>query len=83
MAVLSHLFIFYCYKRLYLYTCTLLDKLLKKDFFFHLAVTYIDKMVGEVLDSVVENGLSENTIISLIGDHGWTLGENQVRYNFL
>ena len=35
-------------------------------------------MIGEVLNAVVENGLSENTIISLIGDHGWTLGENQV-----
>ena len=30
------------------------------------------------MDAVVENDLSENTIISLIGDHGWTLGENQV-----
>ena len=35
-------------------------------------------MIGEVLNAVVENGLAENTIISLIGDHGWTLGENQV-----
>ena len=46
--------------------------------FFHLAVTYIDELIGKVLDAVVENDLSENTIISLIGDHGWTLGENQV-----
>ena len=41
-------------------------------------MTYVDDLIGEVLDSLVKNGLANNTIVSLIGDHGWTLGENQV-----
>ena len=46
---------------------------------FFAAVTYVDDLIGEVLEAVVDNDLDENTIIALIGDHGWTLGENQVR----
>ena len=49
---------------------------------FFAAVTYVDDLIGEVLEAVVENDLDENTIIALIGDHGWTLGENQVRTPF-
>ena len=49
---------------------------------FFAAVTYVDDLIGEVLEAVVENDLDENTIIALIGDHGWTLGENQVRMPF-
>jgi hypothetical protein len=41
-------------------------------------VTYIDDLIGEVLRSLIENGLEHNTIVSLISDHGWSLGEHQV-----
>ena len=34
-------------------------------------------LIGEVLKSLVKNGFGENTIVTLIGDHGWMLGENQ------
>ena len=50
---------------------------------FFAAVTYVDDLIGEVLEAVVDNDLDENTIIALIGDHGWTLGENQVRISIL
>lgn len=45
------------------------------------AVTYIDDLVGQLLRSLVDNGYGDNTIVTLIGDHGWMLGENQVRKN--
>ena len=41
-------------------------------------MTYIDDLIGDVLKSLVENGFGDNTIVTLIGDHGWMLGENQV-----
>ncbi len=43
-----------------------------------LAVTYVDNLIGEVLQSLVANGLADNTIVTLFGDHGWSLGEHQV-----
>ena len=42
------------------------------------AVTYVDDLIGEVLRSLVSNGFGDNTIVTLLGDHGWNLGENQV-----
>ena len=63
-------------------SCTLnfylqLQRAIKHIFFT--AVTYVDEMIGQVLHSLVENGHGDNTIVTLIGDHGWMLGENQVR----
>ena len=42
------------------------------------AVTYIDDLVGEVLQSLLRSGLEDKTVVSIIGDHGWSLGEHQV-----
>lgn len=39
-------------------------------------VTYIDMQIGNILDELKDLGLSNNTVISFIGDHGWHLGEN-------
>ena len=46
-------------------------------------MTYIDDLIGDVLKSLVENGFGDNTIVTLIGDHGWMLGENQVRIRIM
>ena len=39
-------------------------------------VTHSDDLVGRVLDRMEELGLSENTYIVILGDHGFLLGEN-------
>ena len=43
---------------------------------YYAAVSYVDALVGRVLDSLDTEGLSENTIVVLIGDHGFNLGEH-------
>jgi arylsulfatase A-like enzyme len=40
------------------------------------AVSFIDNLVGRVLGSLHELGLAENTVVVLLGDHGWHLGEH-------
>ncbi|XP_022099061.1 iduronate 2-sulfatase-like [Acanthaster planci] len=39
--------------------------------------SYIDYQVGRVLSTLEEEGLADNTIIALLGDHGWQLGEHE------
>lgn len=39
------------------------------------AISYIDAQIGKVIHSLEEQGLAENTIIVLWGDHGWHLGD--------
>ncbi len=38
-------------------------------------VRYTDRQVGKVLDALEEQGLADNTVVVLWGDHGWFLGE--------
>jgi len=42
---------------------------------YYAAVSMIDAQIGRLLDALEENGLAENTIVILWGDHGWKLGE--------
>lgn len=42
---------------------------------YYAAVSMIDAQVGKILDALDENGLTENTIIVLWGDHGFKIGE--------
>lgn len=39
-------------------------------------VSYIDTLIGRLLDGLEERGLAENTIVVLWGDHGWHLGDH-------
>ena len=40
------------------------------------SISYIDHLVGRVVDKLEELGLADNTVISFLGDHGWQLGEH-------
>ncbi|KAK7865418.1 hypothetical protein R5R35_012785 [Gryllus longicercus] len=40
------------------------------------AVSYVDDLIGHLLNAVRENGYFDNTIIVLIGDHGWSMAEH-------
>jgi arylsulfatase A-like enzyme len=44
---------------------------------YYASVSYMDAQVGRLLDALRENGLLENTIVILWGDHGWKLGEHR------
>lgn len=43
---------------------------------YYAAVSYTDAQIGKVLDELERQGLRQNTIIILWGDHGWKLGEH-------
>ncbi len=40
--------------------------------------SYIDALVGRIIDELDRLGIRDNTVICLWGDHGWHLGENSV-----
>ena len=46
---------------------------------YYTCLSYIDAQIGKILDALDTLGLSQNTIVVLLGDHGWHLGE----HNFL
>jgi arylsulfatase A-like enzyme len=39
------------------------------------SVSYTDRNVGTVMDALDATGLANATVVILIGDHGWSLGE--------
>ena len=43
---------------------------------YHACVSYTDAHVGRLLDALDNNGLADNTIVILWGDHGWKLGDH-------
>jgi arylsulfatase A-like enzyme len=43
---------------------------------YYAATSYIDAMIGKLLDKLKETGLDKNTIIVLWGDHGFHLGDH-------
>lgn len=45
---------------------------------YYACVSYIDAQIGIVLDELERLKLEENTIIVLLGDHGWNLGEHKL-----
>ena len=42
---------------------------------YYSAISYTDSLVGKVVEKIDQLGLSNRTIISFLGDHGWQLGE--------
>eukprot|EP00118_Oscarella_pearsei_P016514 m.158356 g.158356 ORF g.158356 m.158356 type:complete len:356 (+) comp38734_c1_seq21:1641-2708(+) len=45
--------------------------------YYYASTTYVDSEVGRLLKGLQDSGLDEKTIVVLLGDHGWQLGENQ------
>jgi len=43
---------------------------------YYASVSYVDACFGKLIDGIKEMGLADNTIIAIIGDHGWKLGEH-------
>jgi iduronate 2-sulfatase len=42
---------------------------------YYSCVSYVDAQVGKLLDGLKSAGLGQNTIVVLLGDHGYSLGE--------
>ena len=45
---------------------------------YYASVSYVDAQIGKVLDELRRSGLEKNTIVVLIGDHGWNLGDHKM-----
>ncbi len=43
---------------------------------YYACVSYIDSLIGEVVEALDKSGERDNTIIVLWGDHGWHLGDH-------
>ena len=43
---------------------------------YYSCITYVDDQIGQILQTLVQSGLADNTVINFISDHGWSLGEN-------
>lgn len=43
---------------------------------YYACVSYTDAQIGRLIESLKQQGLYDNTIIILWGDHGWKLGEH-------
>ncbi len=43
---------------------------------YRACVSFLDAQIGKVLDALEANGLAENTVVILWGDHGWKLGDH-------
>ncbi len=43
---------------------------------YYACISYVDAQIGRVLESLEAEGLDDNTIVVLFGDHGYHLGEH-------
>ncbi|XP_063231076.1 iduronate 2-sulfatase isoform X2 [Bacillus rossius redtenbacheri] len=43
---------------------------------YYAATTYIDDLFGQLMDKLISTGHSNDTIVLLTGDHGWSMGEH-------
>lgn len=43
---------------------------------YYACVSYVDALIGELLAELENQGMADNTVIILWGDHGWHLGDH-------
>lgn len=43
---------------------------------YRACISYVDDQIGQILQTLDEEGLAENTVVVLWSDHGWHLGEH-------
>ena len=43
---------------------------------YYASVSYVDKLLGDLISHMKDIGIYENTIIIIWGDHGWKLGDH-------
>lgn len=43
---------------------------------YYASVSYVDAQIGLVLDHLRTSGMAQNTVVVLVGDHGWHLGDH-------
>src|SRR3546814_4301641 len=59
--------------------CTRTDTLVPYTTLFRSAgVSYVDVQIGKVLQALEREGLADNTIVVLWGDHGYHLGDHGI-----
>ena len=42
---------------------------------YYASVSYVDALIGKLLQTLEETGVADNTVVVVWGDHGWHLGE--------
>ena len=45
---------------------------------YYTCISYVDKLVGDLINRLEELELDKNTIVALVGDHGFHLGEHNM-----
>jgi arylsulfatase A-like enzyme len=45
---------------------------------YYASTSYIDALIGKIIHKLKKNGLYDNTIIVVWGDHGWHLGDHSL-----
>ncbi|MFL2625877.1 MAG: sulfatase [Flavobacteriaceae bacterium] len=45
---------------------------------YYASVSYADALIGKILDTLETLDLKDNTIVTIIGDHGWHLGDHNL-----
>ena len=48
---------------------------------YYAAVSYVDHQIGKLIREMESLKLMENSVVVLVGDHGWTLGhESDIKF---